>query len=76
MSQDDLASDKIITLPFAAATRTASAPALGHFGELFGGSPLMQEVYRRIARVAPTMATVLITGESGSGKEVVATHDP
>jgi two-component system response regulator AtoC len=72
MSQDDLASDKIITLPFAAATRTASAPALGHFGELFGGSPLMQEVYRRIARVAPTMATVLITGESGSGKEVVA----
>jgi DNA-binding NtrC family response regulator len=32
----------------------------------------MQEVYRRIAKVAPTMATVFITGESGSGKEVVA----
>ena len=32
----------------------------------------MQDVYRRIAKVAPTMATVFITGESGSGKEVVA----
>ena len=72
MFQDESVSDKIITLPFAAATRSASAPALGHFGELFGGSPPMQEVYRRIAKVAPTMATVLITGESGSGKEVVA----
>jgi DNA-binding NtrC family response regulator len=72
MLQVDSASDKIITLPFAATTRSASSPALGHFGELFGGSPPMQEVYRRIAKVAPTMATVLITGESGSGKEVVA----
>jgi DNA-binding NtrC family response regulator len=32
----------------------------------------MQEVYERIARVAPTSATVFLTGESGSGKEVVA----
>src|SRR6185369_15846918 len=32
----------------------------------------MQDGYRRIAKVAPTMATVFITGESGSGKEVVA----
>ncbi len=32
----------------------------------------MQEVYRRIEKVAPTSATVLITGESGSGKELVA----
>ena len=39
---------------------------------LVGTSPLMLELYKQIARVAPTNATVLITGESGSGKELVA----
>ena len=62
----------IVTLPFLAATRAASAPARGRFGLLFGGSPAMQDVYRRVEKVAPTSATVLVTGESGSGKEVVA----
>jgi DNA-binding NtrC family response regulator len=67
----------IVNLPFLAATRAASAPALGRYGPLYGGSAPMQEVYRRIGKVAPTLATVLITGESGSGKEVVArtVHD-
>ena len=32
----------------------------------------MQEVYRTIDKVAPTEATVFVTGESGSGKELVA----
>jgi transcriptional regulator with GAF, ATPase, and Fis domain len=32
----------------------------------------MQEIYRLIAKVAPTPSTVLITGESGTGKELVA----
>ena len=45
---------------------------LGHFGRLLGTSTAMQEVYDKIARVAPTAATVLIVGESGTGKEVVA----
>jgi len=40
--------------------------------EIYGESPAMQEVRERIARVAPTHATVLITGETGTGKEVVA----
>ena len=62
----------IVSLPFMAATRAASAPALGRFGHVFGGSLAMQEVYRRIDKVARTSATVLITGESGSGKELVA----
>jgi DNA-binding NtrC family response regulator len=62
----------IVSLPFIAATRAASAPALGRFGHLYGGSAAMQDIYRRVEKVAPTMATVLITGESGSGKEVVA----
>jgi two-component system response regulator AtoC len=39
---------------------------------LVGTSPLMLELYKQIAQVAPTNATVLITGESGSGKELVA----
>ncbi|MGC1448525.1 MAG: response regulator, partial [Candidatus Sulfotelmatobacter sp.] len=36
---------------------------------IIGRSPKMLEVYRSIARVAPTDATVLIVGPSGSGKE-------
>jgi DNA-binding NtrC family response regulator len=68
---DETASN-IVSLPFVAVTRAASAPALGRFGHLYGGSAAMQDVYRKIEKVAPTSATVLITGESGSGKEVVA----
>ncbi len=45
---------------------------LGRFGRLVGSSPAMQQVYRLIQRVAPTDATVLITGDSGTGKELVA----
>jgi DNA-binding NtrC family response regulator len=40
--------------------------------EIYGDSPAMHDVRDRIARVAPTHATVLITGETGTGKEVVA----
>ncbi|HEY2837806.1 MAG TPA: sigma-54 dependent transcriptional regulator [Pirellulales bacterium] len=40
--------------------------------ELLGASAAMQEVFKRIALVAPTDASVLITGESGTGKELVA----
>jgi len=45
---------------------------LGHFGNLVGASPAMQQVYDLVSRVAPTGASVLITGESGTGKELVA----
>jgi DNA-binding NtrC family response regulator len=41
-------------------------------GPLLGSSPAMQEVFRLIERVGPTEASVLLTGESGSGKELVA----
>jgi len=68
----DTTTSNIVSLPFIAAARAASAPAPGRFGHLFGYSAAMQEVYRRIGKVAPTSATVLITGESGSGKELVA----
>jgi DNA-binding NtrC family response regulator len=42
------------------------------FDELVGQHPEMQKLYRLITQVARTATTVLITGESGSGKELVA----
>jgi two-component system response regulator AtoC len=45
---------------------------LGRFGPLIGSSPAMQRVYDMISKVAPTDATVLILGETGTGKELVA----
>jgi DNA-binding NtrC family response regulator len=44
----------------------------GRLGELVGGSRPMQEVMRIVEMAAPSSASVLITGETGSGKEVVA----
>ncbi|HEV3237792.1 MAG TPA: sigma-54 dependent transcriptional regulator, partial [Gemmataceae bacterium] len=40
--------------------------------EIIGRSPAMQVVFKRIALVAPSEACVLVTGESGVGKELVA----
>jgi two-component system, NtrC family, nitrogen regulation response regulator GlnG len=40
--------------------------------EILGQAPAMQEVFRAIGRLALSHASVLITGESGSGKELVA----
>ena len=45
---------------------------LGRFGPMVGSSPAMQKVYDLIARVAATDACVLISGETGTGKELVA----
>ena len=40
--------------------------------EILGSAPSMQEVFRAVGRLSQSHATVLITGESGSGKELVA----
>jgi DNA-binding NtrC family response regulator len=40
--------------------------------EMIGNTAAMVEIYKMIARVAPTDATVIIEGETGTGKEVVA----
>jgi two-component system, NtrC family, nitrogen regulation response regulator NtrX len=40
--------------------------------EMIGAAPIMQDLYRQIAKVAPTKGRVLITGESGTGKELIA----
>jgi PAS domain S-box-containing protein len=42
------------------------------FEEIVGSSPALQEVLSRVAKVAPSDSTVLITGETGTGKELVA----
>ena len=42
------------------------------FEELVGESPSMQEVFRVVQQVAPADATVLLRGETGTGKELVA----
>jgi DNA-binding NtrC family response regulator len=44
----------------------------GRLGDLVGGSKPMQEVMRIVEMAAPSSASVLITGETGSGKEIVA----
>src|SRR5580658_1896056 len=44
----------------------------GRLGELVGASKPMQEVMRIVEMAAPSSASVLITGETGSGKEIVA----
>jgi two-component system nitrogen regulation response regulator GlnG len=46
--------------------RMAAAP------EMLGQAPAMQDVFRAIGRLSQSNVTVLITGESGSGKELVA----
>ena len=42
------------------------------FDEILGETPAIQEVLRHISTVAPTNSTVLIQGETGTGKELVA----
>jgi DNA-binding NtrC family response regulator len=52
-------------------TPLTETPLTG-MGSLLGASVAMQEVFRLIERVGPTDASVLLTGESGSGKELAA----
>lgn len=50
----------------------APAPETARFGELVGASAAMRHVYRVVERIAPFPTTVLLQGESGVGKELVA----
>jgi len=42
------------------------------YDNIIGRSPAMQEIFSTIERVAPTRATVLLAGESGTGKDLIA----
>ncbi len=53
-------------------TRDATPSTAPKEQTLVGTSPAMLEVYKVIAQVAPTAASVLVVGEPGSGKELVA----
>ncbi len=44
----------------------------GRFDEIVGQSTKLKKVFQRIEQVAPTDSTVLITGETGTGKELVS----
>ncbi|HKA13838.1 MAG TPA: sigma-54 dependent transcriptional regulator [Myxococcota bacterium] len=46
--------------------------SLGRFSRMIGASSPMQAIYDQILKVAPTEATVLVAGETGTGKELVA----
>jgi transcriptional regulator with GAF, ATPase, and Fis domain len=54
--------------------KTELAERLEHvkFGEIIGACPQMVEVYNRVEKVASTDITVLINGETGTGKELIA----
>jgi two-component system nitrogen regulation response regulator GlnG len=52
--------------------QTGAAEEVGLIPEILGQAPAMQDVFRAIGRLALSHATVLVTGESGSGKELVA----
>ncbi len=51
---------------------SAGTPEQNRLGPLVGTSERLRALYRILQAVAPTLATVLIAGESGSGKELVA----
>lgn len=44
----------------------------GKFEEIVGESPTLQSVLTKVERVAPTDSTVLVLGETGTGKELIA----
>lgn len=55
-----------------AAGSFAESQVEGDFGAIVGEHPLICEIYKKIEQVAVRDTTILITGESGSGKELVA----
>jgi nitrogen regulation protein NR(I) len=66
-----------VVAPAVAHARRMSEPvtlgeATPNRAALIGRSRAMQNLYKEIGRVAPTLATVLIQGETGTGKELVA----
>src|SRR6202046_3634523 len=56
----------------AVAALTRDLRGAGKLGALVGSSGAMQEVMRQVEMAAPSTASVLVTGETGSGKEMVA----
>ena len=66
------AEQKIRSLTIEAEFLKEELHELQHFGEILGNSPALMHVLRDLQQVADTEATVLIQGETGTGKEVIA----
>jgi DNA-binding NtrC family response regulator len=64
--------ENTLRLVRAEAEATALRAQTGQIGELIGGSRAMIELREQIARAARASATVFVTGERGTGKELVA----
>jgi DNA-binding NtrC family response regulator len=62
------------TFSFSLADESVEVQLTRHnqFGDLLGESLQMREIFGLLSRVAPTNATVLVEGQSGTGKELVA----
>jgi CheY-like chemotaxis protein len=52
--------------------KSSNADSADALSNIIGNSPAMQALYSKIHKVAPTDATVLICGETGTGKELIA----
>ena len=61
-----------LTLQHAHAPRPVELWPTDRFGDLVGRSPAMRELFALLARVAPSDISVLVQGETGTGKEVLA----
>jgi transcriptional regulator with GAF, ATPase, and Fis domain len=64
--------DSVLTITPLAEAETRERTSIGSFGALLGESTKMRELFAMLARVAPTDLSVLIEGETGTGKELVA----
>ncbi|RTQ52259.1 sigma-54-dependent Fis family transcriptional regulator [Hymenobacter gummosus] len=65
--------DALRPLGGAEAGKAAAVPArAGGAPNLLGSAPTMQQIFRTIEKVAPTDANVLVLGENGTGKDLVA----
>jgi len=64
--------NRALSAPAASQPRVIMPKEEGERLPLIGRSPAMQEIYRALARLMATDLTVMVTGESGAGKELVA----
>jgi transcriptional regulator with GAF, ATPase, and Fis domain len=63
---------RLILRTFDTIERNDQALSPRSFEQLIGNSPALEEAFEHVKRVAPTDSTVLIQGETGTGKELIA----